>query len=66
MSATLPSGFNWVPGPIKCADFTSKFAPFQKSGGRKQHKRINKKILKTTFLWTSRSVWGTKEKRYFG
>ncbi len=29
-------------------------------------KKINKKILKTTLLWTSRSIWDTKENCYFG
>ncbi len=33
---------------------------------RKIGQKINKKILKTTLLWTSRSVWGTMENSYFG
>ncbi len=31
-----------------------------------KEKFLNKKILKTTLLWTSRSIWGTKENCYFG
>ncbi len=36
----------------------------ERGGGNK--KKINKKTLKTTLLWTSRSVQGTKENCYFG
>ncbi len=39
-----------------------RLAPFVASG----HKYKNKKIIKTTVLWTSRSARGTKENCYFG